>query len=126
MAEQFLLIETDTTVEVDGEKSGRDTIRGFEPPSVEGRVSRTARKISVLELQEKMASFLETVELLFAQTEAQRLAQQQKVNAKSRMQLDEISLVVEMTAEGEFKLVAGGKIGGKGSITLKFKRVDVE
>jgi hypothetical protein len=39
------------------------------------------------------------------------------------MQLNEVELLVEISAEGEIKLVAGGKAAGKGAITLKFGRI---
>jgi hypothetical protein len=40
------------------------------------------------------------------------------------MCLDEVELAVEISAEGEVKLVAGGKAAGRGAITLKFKRAE--
>lgn len=63
-----------------------------------------------------MTHFLKVVGSLFSQAE-----QQAKVN--SRMQLDEIELSVEISAEGEVKLIGNGaKAGTKGAIKLKFKR----
>jgi len=40
-----------------------------------------------------------------------------------KMQLDEVELSVEINGEGQVKLFGiGGKAGGKGAMTLKFKR----
>jgi hypothetical protein len=40
-----------------------------------------------------------------------------------RLQLNEVSVAVEITAEGGLSILgAGGKFGGKGGITLKFAR----
>ena len=42
---------------------------------------------------------------------------------KKRLQLNEVSLAVEITAEGGLSILGtGGKLGGKGGITLKFTK----
>jgi hypothetical protein len=42
---------------------------------------------------------------------------------KKRLQLKEVSLAVEITAEGGLSILGtGGKLGGKGGITLKFTK----
>ena len=44
---------------------------------------------------------------------------------RTGMQLDEIELSVEINSEGKVSLFGiGGKAGGKGAMTLKFKRRD--
>jgi len=64
-----------------------------------------------------MTHFLKLVTNLFSQAERQA-----KVNSVG-MQLDEIELSVEISAEGEVKLIRNGaKAGSKGAIKLKFKR----
>ncbi|AFZ27568.1 hypothetical protein Cylst_5559 [Cylindrospermum stagnale PCC 7417] len=41
----------------------------------------------------------------------------------SKIQLDEVEVAVEINGEGQFSLLGvGGKAGGKGSMTFKFKR----
>ncbi|MEH2461312.1 Pepco domain-containing protein [Nostoc sp.] len=75
-----------------------------------------AVKVSAQTLEQNMSHFLKLVGSLFSQAE-----QQAKVN--SRMQLDEIELSVEISADGEVKLIGSGvKAGSKGAIKLKFKR----
>jgi hypothetical protein len=42
---------------------------------------------------------------------------------KKKLRLTEVSLAVEITAEGGLSILGtGGKLGGKGGITLKFAR----
>jgi hypothetical protein len=75
-------------------------------------------KASVSELEQKMSHFLRAVGRIFQQAE-------QQTPDSSCMQLDEIELSVEISGEGEIKLMGtGGKAGGKGAITLKFKRIN--
>ena len=43
---------------------------------------------------------------------------------QSGLELDEVELAVEVNGEGKVSILGtGGKAGGKGGITLKFKRV---
>ncbi len=75
-----------------------------------------AVKISAQKLEQEMAHFLQVVGRLFNHAE-----QQAKVN--SGMQLEEIELSVEISGEGEVKLIgSGAKASGKGAIKLTFKR----
>ncbi|AUT00515.1 hypothetical protein CLI64_09005 [Nostoc sp. CENA543] len=75
-----------------------------------------AVKVSTQKLEQEMAHFLEVVGRLFSRAE-----QQAKTN--NGMQLDEIELSVEISAEGEVKLIGNGaKAGGKGAIKLVFRR----
>ena len=74
-------------------------------------------KLSVTDLETNMNRFLQLVGRLFQQAD-------QQSKSGSVMQLKEVELQVEVSAEGEVKLIAGGKATGKGAITLKFERVD--
>ncbi|MDZ8050400.1 MAG: hypothetical protein RMX68_009775 [Aulosira sp. ZfuVER01] len=75
-----------------------------------------AVKVSAQKLEQEMSHFLQVVGRLFSRAE-----QQAKVN--SGMQLEEIELSVEISAEGEVKLIgSGAKASGKGAIKLTFKR----
>ncbi|MCF4968958.1 Pepco domain-containing protein [Nostoc sp. CMAA1605] len=75
-----------------------------------------AVKVSTQKLEQEMTHFLEVVGRLFSRAE-----QQAKTN--NGMQLDEIELSVEISAEGEVKLIGNGaKAGGKGAIKLVFRR----
>ncbi len=85
-----------------------------------------ARRISVVELEQKMSQFLMVVGRLFRQAEQQAnlTAAQPSAGKTSHLKLDEVEMSIEITAGGEVKLIAGGKAETKGSIKLKFKRVD--
>ncbi|MBD2625813.1 Pepco domain-containing protein [Trichormus variabilis] len=77
-----------------------------------------AVKVSTQKLEQEMTHFLQVVGRLFNSAE-----QQAKVN--SGMQLAEIELSVEISGEGEVKLIGNGaKASGKGAIKLTFKRQD--
>ena len=84
----------------------------------------TARRISVVELEQKMSLFLGVVGRLFRQAEQQTNLTAAPAGKTSHLQLDEVEMSIEITAGGEVKLIAGGKAETKGSIKLKFKRVD--
>jgi hypothetical protein len=85
-----------------------------------------ARRISAVELEQKMSRFLAIVGRLFRQAEQQAnlTAAAQPGGKISHLKLDEVEMSIEITASGEVKLIAGGKAETKGSIKLKFKRVD--
>lgn len=75
-------------------------------------------KISVSELEQKMRHFLQSVGRIFRQAE-------QQSTHLSGVQLDEIEMSVEISGEGEIKLMGtGGKASSTGTITLKFKRLE--
>jgi hypothetical protein len=75
-------------------------------------------KVSVSELEQRMSRFLQSVGRIFQQAE-------QQTPHSSGIRLDEIELSVEISGEGEIKLMGtGGKASSKGAITLKFKRLD--
>jgi hypothetical protein len=79
------------------------------------------KQLDAVELERKMSNFLQAVGRLFQQAEAQAQPSQP---GQAKMKLDEIELSIEISGEGEIKLVAGGKASGKGAIKLKFKRSD--
>ncbi len=75
-------------------------------------------EVSVPALEQKMSRFLKSVSRIFHQAE-------QETQKNSGMQLDEIELSVEISGEGEIKLMGtGGKAGSKGAIKLTFKRAE--
>lgn len=93
--------------------------RGWQE-DVQKRVSGLKQvRLPVADLEQNMSLFLELVSRLFRQMDRQ-------MGADAAMKLDEVELAVEISAEGEVKLIAGGKAAGKGAIRLKFKRVDSE
>jgi flagellar basal body rod protein FlgF len=112
MPEDYIVLITDEETEavpVSGQKGW-----GAE---VQQRIDRLREvRLPVAELERKMNGFLQLVGRLFKQVD-------QQIGTESGMQLNEVELLVEISAEGEIKLVAGGKAAGKGAITLKFGRI---
>ncbi|MEM9542100.1 MAG: hypothetical protein AAGA60_21725 [Cyanobacteria bacterium P01_E01_bin.42] len=69
-------------------------------------------QVSASTLKENMAEFIDLVGDIFASAET-----------KTGMKLDEVEVAVEITGNGEVKLMGTGMgVEGKGAITLKFKR----
>ncbi|QKQ72581.1 hypothetical protein [Nostoc sp. TCL240-02] len=104
----------------DGAKGGSNNTRSWGEETIRDNTGSKgvgdAVKVSAQTLEQNMTHFLKLVGSLFSQAE-----QQAKVNSK--MQLDEIELSVEISADGEVKLIGSGvKAGSKGAIKLKFKR----
>lgn len=122
IADDTIWIVIDDTPQItvpDGARSGigSDYDWGDETETTGSKRARDAVKVSVEKLEQEMSHFLQVVGQMFHRAELQ-------VNAKSGIQLDEIELSVEISGEGEVKLIGNGaKAGGKGAIKLKFKRV---
>jgi hypothetical protein len=72
-------------------------------------------KLPVDLLERNVLSFLQMISSLFKSVNS-------AISTESSLQLNEVELSVEISTEGEVKLVAGGKAAGKGAITLRFKR----
>lgn len=74
----------------------------------------TRRKVEVTKLKEEMKGFLQAMREML--DEADQL--------DSKIQLNEVELSVEVNGEGQISLlgIGGGKAGGKGAMTFKFKR----
>lgn len=72
--------------------------------------------VSVETLEQEMAHLLEVVDRLLIHSEDRR-------DRKSKMELDEIELSVEINGQGQISIIGNGAVaGGKGAIKLKFKR----
>ncbi|MDB9341691.1 MULTISPECIES: hypothetical protein [Cyanophyceae] len=113
-------IVTDDTPQIstpNGTKGGTTNTRSWgEQPPEDTSKGVGAVEVSTEKLEKEMTHFLQVVGRLFNRAE-----QQAKVN--SGMQLDEIELSVEISGEGQVKLIGNGaKAGGKGAIKLTFKR----
>ena len=77
-----------------------------------------AVKVSAEKLEQEMTRFLQVLGKVFSQAENQ-------AKGNTAMQLEEIELSVEISGEGEVKLLgSGAKGGGKSAIKLTFKRKD--
>ena len=119
--EETIWIVTDDTPQIAiPEKVTRGVTRGDWDDDVQrdsgSRGVGDAVKVSAEKLEQEMTRFLQVLGKVFSHAEAQA-----KVNSK--MQLDEIELSVEISGEGEVKLLgSGAKAGGKSAIKLTFKR----
>ncbi len=73
--------------------------------------------VSAKQLEQRMGQFINAMGRVFDQAEAQ-------AQKKEGLRLDEIELCVEVGAEGEVRLMGmgGAKAGGRGAITLTFRR----
>ncbi|MCG8365184.1 MAG: hypothetical protein MJA27_17875 [Pseudanabaenales cyanobacterium] len=114
MPEDYIVIVTDetdeTSVPIEGQRGWGEEVRK--------RISGLKEvRLPVSQLEQNMAQFLRLVGRLFKQVD-------QQIGSESGMKLDEVELSVEISGEGEVKLIAGGKATGKGAITLKFTRAD--
>lgn len=75
----------------------------------------TRRKsVEVGKLKQEMQGFLQAMREMLDEAD----------QPDSKIQLDEIELSVEINGEGQISLfgIGGGKAGGKGAMTFKFKR----
>ena len=69
--------------------------------------------VEVETLKKEMRGFIQAMLAVLAEADS----------ADSPMQLDEVELSVEINSEGQVNLFGiGGRTGGKGAMTLKFKR----
>lgn len=113
-------------VTVEGERSSRDIGGGWGNQSprsrrdaiieLERKSQRVGIKASVLKAQ--MQDMIGVVNEVFAQ-EPQHLSDQDS----SSLQLEEITLSVQVNAKGELGILGtGGELGGSGGITMKFVR----
>lgn len=115
MAEEFIWVRTisDADGTAEGEKGLEGAIFGnFESQSSLGRYPVPTSKIEagMTDLLQKLGHVLGRV--------------QQDAGELAGMELDEISLSVEITAQGQVSLLGiGAQSGGKGAVSLKFKRV---
>lgn len=114
MPEDYLVIVTDeteeTSVPVEGQRGWGEEVR-------KRITSLQEVRLPVSQLEQNMSRFLQLIGRLFKQVD-------QEIGSESGMKLDEVELSVEISGEGEVKLVAGGKATGKGAIKLKFIRSD--
>lgn len=117
-------IVTDDTPQItvpDGSKGGSYKGDWGDETETSGRKGAgDAVKVSAEKLEQEMTHFLQVVGRIFSRAERQ-------ASANSGIHLDEIELSVEISGEGEVKLIGNGaKVGGKGAVKLKFKRVELK
>lgn len=103
---------TDSTSSRD---SQTDTGGSFRSPPPEPAKGTKQVQIPVEQISTQMNGLLIVVDRMFAQAQA--------TQQRSGLQLDEIELSVEISASGQISIIGTGlTTGGKGAITLKFKR----
>ncbi len=119
--------ESPQVVTADGGKSlgmGGAPFLDMEPPSNSSQQPKVPdatgefriHNVSVETLEQEMAHLLAVVDRLLIRSEEKR-------DRKSKMELDEIELSVEINAQGQISIIGNGAAaGGKESIKLKFKR----
>ena len=94
---------------------GRDiggVIRG-EPTEVTETVDSDRKPVEVEKLKREMKGFLQAMREMLDEADP----------PDSKIQLEEVELSVEINGEGQISLFGcGGKAGGKGGMTFKFKR----
>lgn len=118
--------ESELTAPIEDERGGRvDTAGGWNPKTRQSRVDalacnvgkqRISMKAEVLKRQ--MQDLRSIVNDLFTQ-DPQTLADQ----TSNGLQLQEVSLSVQVNAKGELSVLgSGGAVGAAGGITLKFTK----
>jgi hypothetical protein len=112
----IIIVESVSSSNISSKSKGN---RGIDPLSDEYNdefSSVTEISIDAEKLKSKMSNFVKIITMVVNES-------QEVVGKESGMQLDEVKLTVEISGEGEFKLLGtGAKAGGKGALELVFKR----
>ncbi|MBW4641741.1 MAG: hypothetical protein KME23_01730 [Goleter apudmare HA4340-LM2] len=100
--------------DVGGRLGGIQTTEEIVVSQKKGELVITRRKVEVTKIKQEMKGFLQAMREMLDEAE----------ETNSKMQLDEVELSVEVNGEGQVSLfgMGGGKVGGKGAMTFKFKR----
>ena len=105
--------ETAIDEEVGGGRDAVDIGADYGQPEEKNKSGKKRTHVKAEDLKQNMTEFLEVVEEAFEQAE----------KPKSKIQLDELELSVEVNGSGQVSLLGtGGQAGAKGAIKLKFKR----
>lgn len=117
MADDYIYVITD--IEPSGSRHNSVPRNPFnDSPSSVTEPKRAGIPVSAAKLEQGMADFLQTMGRVIqnAQTRAAELG---------NMELEEIELSVEVNGEGQLSLLgSGGKVGGSGAMTLRFKKTN--
>lgn len=99
-----------------GARSSRDTGGRLEGKEKSPEVAATERsQVDVSKLKLEMQGFLKAMREMLDEADP----------PGTKIRLDEVELSVEINGEGQVSLFGiGGKAGGKGAMTFKFKRKD--
>lgn len=108
MLDELIILTDDEFEPEEGQRGWNDPI---------GQVTGKLRsvKLDPAQVEAQMSAFVGIVGRIFRQANAE-------IAADSGLRLEEVELVVKISAKGQIQLIAGGEVGGEGGITLKFKR----
>jgi hypothetical protein len=107
--------EASETSTIHGARSGGDVggLLGGETTEITEVVITRRKAIEVAKLKQEMTGFLQAMREMLEEAD----------QPSSKIQLEEVELSVEINGEGQISLLGiGGKAGGKGAMTFKFKR----
>jgi hypothetical protein len=108
--------ETPVAKGVAGERDGRDTGNPYDDAE-RFAAPRRGFPVKAEKLEQEMREFVQVMGRVLAEAKA-------STKEVGGMTLEEIELSVEVNGEGQMSLFGmGGKVGGKGAMTLKFKAV---
>lgn len=114
-----------------GKKGAISTVPDWRGPRTEAVESSlfVRRDIPVETIERELQKLIGLMNRIFSQVEqSQSDGSAEKsspthIEDTSRLRLNEVSLTVEINAEGGLSILgAGGKLGGKGGITIKFSK----
>ena len=119
MSNDVVWIVTDEAVEAEVVTGGRNSLsKKNQYEHVDSQPVKSVRRgvpVSAEKLEQGMVDFVGVVGKVLQQTK-------QRTGELTGMELDEIEVQVEVNGEGQLSLLgSGGKMGMKGSMTLKFK-----
>jgi hypothetical protein len=108
--------EVEETTKVTGERSGEDVGGGFGDPKLVETVKTIAKRqrisLDAQALKAQMSSMLAMMDEVLASDKT-----------RTGLQLNEVTLSVEINAEGKLSIVGnGGSLRNSGGMTLKFTR----
>ncbi|MBD1833301.1 MULTISPECIES: Pepco domain-containing protein [Cyanophyceae] len=110
----WIVTEEEPLAVPDGQR-GEQSRNPFGEPGFTGTSRTKQTPVPVAILEQNMTHLLQQVERMFNYAK-------QSATELASMELHEVELAVEINAEGQVSLLgSGSKIGGKGTMTLKFK-----
>jgi hypothetical protein len=121
MAEDYIWIVTDDAIDLplsvpEGTRDAGGSRNPFDDPRTIELPTRRGIPVQVQKLEQGMTDFLTVLGRVFNHVKL-------RSGELAGMELDEIELSVEINGEGQVSLLGtGSKIGGKGAMTLKFKK----
>jgi hypothetical protein len=115
MADDFIYVITD--IEPSGSRDGGVPRNPYaDGPYPVPKSKQAGIPVSAAKLEQGIADFLQTMGRVIQNAQA-------RATELGNMELDEIELSVEVNGEGQLSLLgSGGKMGGSGAMTLRFKK----